>query len=411
MISMQSNRELISWNQVPVSKKEEVLAKKASVSFSAETSLSEKIQRIFNGAMFFIVGAKILTLIPGIATAGAKLGAMAFAAIGATSVLQIPLVITIAAVATKIIVAIAFILVIRKILAIAVWHIVYPVVMDSYYNKEITDQDRWKEFEILSQKNSECRRITLNKSGISYDAFAVEHASTKGNGKWAIIAGGNGWIGDRCLSYCAKDFIPYGFNILYVNGPGVGRSTGFPTSYSIGAGQEAGLQFLEKAVQAKTILMYGTSLGGGAQSEAIQSHKEFKKGINYIVWSHATFDKLSNVASSLVTGFAKYIFFLLGVELNGIKGAKRLQELGIRHIVTQNNLDATFVKEFEEKGTDGVIWNKDSLYIGLRKAGFEDQNRIKFYLDPKMKHNGDLPLSMKAKLVTDIADFVAHPLT
>lgn len=37
---------------------------------------------------------------------------------------------------------------------------------------------------------------------------------------------------------------------------------------------------MEKAVKAKTILLFGTSLGGGAHFEAIQNH-QFNKEIYY----------------------------------------------------------------------------------------------------------------------------------
>ena len=79
----------------------------------------------------------------------------------------------------------------------------------------------------------------------------------------------------------------------------IGRSSGFPTSYSIGAGQEAGLQFLENGIGAKKIIHYGMSLGGGAQAEAILSHEFKTEEIDYIVWTDRSFDKLSNIASSL----------------------------------------------------------------------------------------------------------------
>lgn len=398
------HNKLITWDQVEISKEPEVKAKKALQTFYAENTLTENVQRFVNGMAFFIAGAKLVSLLPAVTPALINWGAMAITSLGASSLLQNPTLLKVIPLATQMIVALAFIQVVRKILAVAIWHIVYPAV---FFGRQ--DNERWEQFKSLANDNCDCRRIALNKSGIDYDAFAVEPASTKGNGKWVIVAGGNGWTGEDSLEYCVRDFRAHGFNTLFINGPGVGRSTGFPTSYSVGAGQEAGLQFLEKVVNAKTILLYGTSLGGGAQSEAIQNHS-FKKEINYIVWSHVTFDKLSNVASSLVIGIAKYIFFLLGIEANGVKGAKRLQELGIRHIVTQHNRDNSFKDPFNDKGSDGVIHNRDSLYIGMRKADIVDQDRVKFYLSPDMDHNDDLPVKILQSLYGDISYFVANPL-
>lgn len=398
------NNKLITWDQVAAAQELEVKAKKAVQTFYAETTLTEKIQRFVNGMAFFIAGAKLVSLLPGVIPAMLKWGEIAFTALGASSILQNPTLLKLIPLVTQIIVALALIQVVRKVLAVAIWHAVYPAVFSGHQ-----DNKRWEQFKSLANDNCDCRRIALNKSGIDYDAFAVETRSTKGNGKWVIVAGGNGWTGENSLEDCVKDFEAHGFNTLFVNGPGVGRSTGFPTSYSVGAGQEAGLQFLEKEVKAKTIILYGTSLGGGAQSEAIQNHS-FKKEINYIVWSHVTFDKLSNVASSLVIGIAKTIFFLLGIEANGVKGARRLQELGIRHIVTQNNRDDSFKDPFNDKGSDGVIHNRDSLYIGMRKANIIDRDRVRFYLSPNMDHNGGLPWKIQQSLHGDIQQFVANPL-
>lgn len=408
MIRNNSNpTEFINWNDVPVATENETVAAKAPYTFFAETTLSEKIWRIFNAAMFGIVGIKLLTLIPGVGPAALNLGAMAFAAIGGASLLQIPAVLTIAAVAPKVIVALAIILVIRKVLAVAIYHIIYPAVSVSYANK--FDTERWGMFALLNREGYECRRIALNKSGIDYDSFAVSHPNN-GNDQWAIVAGGNGWIGEESLYDCAIKMYKLGFNVLYVNGPGVARSTGFPTSYSIGAGQEAGLQFLEKAFQPKTMLLYGTSLGGGAQSEAIVSHAEFKKAINYIAWSDRTFDTLSNTVRHLITILAKPVFFLLGIELDNLAGAKKLQELGIAHIITQNSQNGNGNEAIDEEGSDDVIPNRASLYVGLRKTGSQDPVRVRFHVHPAIRHNEDFPWGFDAAVNQDVEHFVQNPL-
>lgn len=404
LINNLDNTIINNWIDVKKPTEDEIKANRAPITFFAETSLSEKIQRVFNDAMFVISGAKCLTLIPGL-TAGLKFGGV-IAGLSSTSLMQIPLIATIAAFAPKVIILLAFTVVIRKILAVAICYIVYPATL---MNKKELDSVRSMMFDKLIQQQYECRRIALNKSGIDYDAFAIEHKTTKNNKQWVIVAGGNGWVGEWCIENCAKQFSPLGFNVLYVNGPGVGRSSGFPTTYAIGAAQEAGLQFLEKSVDAKTILLYGTSLGGGAQAEAILNHSEFKKEINYMVWSHVTFDKLSHAASSMVTHLANPLFFLLGIELDGIAGGQKLKELGIRHIITQNS-QAKGNWEICEKGTDGVIPNIASLHVGLNKAGVYDIGRMKFHLDPAMPHNGALSLKIMEKVNEDIKYYIDNPL-
>lgn len=400
------------WSDVAISPKEDVVAPQAALKFYATASFADKVQRIFNGMTFLLAGAKILSLISPLNSAASALATKGFAAIGATGFLQNPSVAAITALAPRIIGTLALILVVRKVLAVLVYHIIYPAVLDSRSYIEALDRQRWNTFRTLGNEGFESRRVALNLSGIDYDAFTFEHKDTKGNAQWVIIAGGNGWIGESACLSCAEEFKDLGFNVLFVNGPGVGRSTGYPTNYSIKAAHEAGLQFLEDAVQAKKILLYGTSLGGGAHSEAIKSHHFKTKNIDYLVWSDRSFDTLSNAASALVTSLAKVAFFLLGIELNGIVGARKLEEHAITHIVTQHSmiigqhgvlpLDEVFVDD----ASDGVIHNKISLYVGLKNAGFRDSARLKCYGGPGVNHNGSMSSTIMDLVKQDIDAFL-----
>ncbi len=406
------------WSDVPLSKQNEVLADKAVLTFSASTSTSEKMGRIFNDAMFSIVALRALVSISSLIGATSAISNWSFTTLNIAALTQFPIVVKISLIAPQIILTVALVIVIRKILAVAITHIVYPATIMSYMNKQEINSDRWESFNELNNQKFECRRVALNKSGMNYDAFVIEHETTKDNDQWVVIAGGNGWIGESAILTCVKQFKNLGFNILFVNGPGVGSSSKFPTTYGIGAAQEAGLQFLEKVVKAKKILLYGTSLGGGAQAEAIQSHT-FRKNIKYMVWSDRSFDTLSHAASEMVLYIAKPIFFLLGIQLNGIAGAKKLQKLGIKHIVTQR-CDTNYPNSIlpnngpiSEHGTDGVIPNKASLYVGLRKAGIQDSPRMKFYGNPWVGHNGPLPAQVNVHVWQDIREFLSdnNPVT
>ncbi len=356
----------MAWNLVPATtKKEEILASRAPLKFSAETTLKEKVKRVFNICLFAGVAAVKLSRISGYLPVVAKMAA-----------------------AQPLIYNIALALVIRKVLAVVVSHIVYIATIPSYVEK--FDRNRLGAFIFLQGNKFTCRRIALNKSGFNYDSFAVEHNP---KAPWALLAGGNGWIGEGCIYPMANEFKKMGFNILFVNGPGVARSSGFPSSYSMGAAQEAGLEMLETVVKAKKILLYGTSLGGGAQAEAICRH-DFKKDVKYMVWSDRSFDKLSNAASKMVLSIAKPLFYILGVELDGVAGAKRLKELKITHLVTQNYKGKIegdtlpYEGDLVDSGSDGVIPNAASLYTGLRRAGIVDKERIKFFGSPELCHNG-----------------------
>lgn len=410
--SSQSGKQL-SWEEAPLTTSEEAGKSHASLSFAAKTSTSEKIQRIFNGLVFFIAGAKLLTVIPFVSNATSKIHNNYFSLINKTPLTQIPALLKITNAASKVIVSIALILAIRKIAAVVINFIVYPAAIKSLFIN--FDNRRFEQFKTLENAEYVCKRITLNKSGINYDAFAIEHNDPKirQNNHWVVIAGGNGWIGEGCIGLCIDEFSKNNLNILYVNGPGVGRSSGFPTRYSIGAGQEAALQFLENVVKAKKIILYGTSLGGGAQAEAILNHKEFKKDIDYMVWSDRSFDTLSNAASGMITRLLKPLFFVLGIELDGVKGAKKLEQLNISHIITQNNDQnpqeeniLSLNKEIESTGTDDIIPNNASLFVGLQKAGLKDSNQIKCYGNNNVSHNHYLGRDILELVNQDIANFL-----
>ena len=172
---------------------------------------------------------------------------------------------------------------------------------------------------------------------------------------------------------------------------------------------------LEKAIGAEKILMYGLSLGGGAQAEAIKSHHFKKDNHSYLAWSDRTFDTLSHAASQMVTKWVKPLFFILGIELDGVGGAQKLQELDIKHIVVQNSeaVDQDgalpLTGEIHEEGTDGVIPNPPSLYVGLRKAGMKDSDHLKCYGGPSIDHNALLPKQITDLIEADIQAFVAAP--
>ena len=417
--SSQSGKQL-SWKEAPLTTPEEAGKSHASLSFAAKTSTSEKIQRIFNGLIFFIAGAKLLTIIPFVSNATSKIHNNYSSLINKIPLTQFPALLKITNAAPKVIVSIALILAIRKIAAVAINFIVYPAARESLFaDKEFFDKARSENFKNLNDDGYLCKRIALNKSGINYDAFAIAHNDLEIRQKnhWVMIAGGNLMIGEEWIVSLVNQFSKKNLNILYVNGPGVGRSSGFPTRYSIGAGQEVGLQFLENVVKAKKIILYGTSLGGGAQAEAILNHKEFKKDVNYMVWSDRSFDTLSNAASSMITRLLKPLFFVLGIELDGVKGTKKLEQLNISHIITQNNDQnpqeeniLSLNKEIKSAGTDGVIPNNASLFVGLQKAGLKDSDRIKCYGNNQINHNGQLPRDVSELVNKDIENFL-NPTT
>lgn len=380
-----------NWNLIPKAEYVDLMAAESRYKFVASTSTKEKMMRAFNICVFAL---------PLVALTGVKLPFAATLVVGA-----------------------ALILAVRKVLEAAIGHIVYPVVLESYIDSY--DKSRLHSFHEL--KGFSCRRIALAKLGYTYDSFAIEHDP---KAPWALVAGGNGWIGEEALCHVSSDFKKRGLNVLYVNGPGVARSRWFPTRYSMGAAQEAGLQLLEEVVKAKKIVLYGTSLGGGAQAEAICMH-QFKEGVQYLVWSDRTFDFLSNAAGDLAPrifglegsgakvfgSVVKGLFYLIGLELDSVAGAKRLKELDIRHIVTQNYIGVEegeyrlpYEGEIVDRGTDGIITDNSSLYLGIRRAGLTDgeslKDRLKLFGSNNVDHNGSLPVEVEKLVRGEIGRFI-----
>lgn len=368
-----------NWNTLQPTTGKEASQPKAALRFNAKTTLHEKITRLVNASIFLGYFAhklsarwplnSISTYLPLLNSIGNEIHTHVH--------LKNPVLNKIAHVASTV----AFLYICRKVLAVVISHIAYPATLRSYSDR--FDGRRELAFKNLSELGFLARRLTINKSGIDYDAFAIQ---AKKDHPWVIIADGNTGIGEESIEALTNAFNQMEFNILYVNGPAVGRSSGFPTSYSIAAGQEAGLQFLEEVVQTKKILLYGYSMGGGAQAEAILSHA-FKKDVEYMVWSDRTFDLLSNAASAIVTRLAKPLFFILGIELNGIAAAKRLEKFKIKHIVAQN----FFSRENLQQGTDHIIPNSVSLAYGISKAGLCTGDRLNLFGNNRVWHNEDLP--------------------
>jgi len=332
----------------------------------------------------------------------------------------------------------SLIIVARKIFSVIIHLIVYLAAPLSWFMTKCRNLNKQREVTIedLQKHGFDVTRVTLQKSGNTYDAFQITHTNNK-EGQWVQIAGGNAWIGEQLgpsiLLILAKQYIPLNLNILYINGPGVGRSSGFPTSYSIAAAQEAGMQYLE-VIGAQKILMHGISLGGGAQGEGIQLH-DFtfakQRNIKYMVWSDRTFSTLSSAAHAMVPEMFKFlpqaalksltflvrpIFYILGIELDGIKSAHRIKELELKQIVTQHSVlelqgnigILPHEGDIKDDGSDDIIPNKASLYVGLRKdKTFTDDKRIKFYGNSFVDHNSpSLPKEVQDHVEKEINEFM-----
>lgn len=301
-------------------------------------------------------------------------------------------------------------LIARKIVSIILGYIVYPAAALSFDKNFKKDLLNISNDQIKSLEGSNCtvRKISLWKSGAKYDAMLIAPNETKNNGKWSIHALGNGMAFEGSIESLSLENYLMGSNTLLINGPSVGESGGYPTHYQFGAPFESGLQFLEKEVKATHIIMKGLSLGGGMMGEAILQHDftvGLKQGVKYLSISDRTFDKISTIAGAilglgtLVEKTVQGIFYITGTELDGVKAAKKLSDLHIKHIIVQHNSP-------NNDGSDGIILDRTSLAYQLHKDPITFTDKV--YLEHNdMLHNEFLPWETQKSLNNEIEKFLS----
>ena len=189
------------------------------------------------------------------------------------------------------------------------------------------------------------RHIKLVKDGISYSGLLMGSPGTIENGKWVLQATGNAQPIEYSESYF-HDYQSTGYNLLMVNGPGVGRSEGTATAESLGHPQEIALTYLEQVIQATRIVLSGFSLGAGAISQAIKEHDFQFETTKYLVIQQMTFDSTANVAhkflshrntccTSCLAPIARCIIQWTGLNVDNTDASRRLLELEIPEVIIQ----------------------------------------------------------------------------
>lgn len=219
--------------------------------------------------------------------------------------------------------------------------------------RESIDQLRVDEAARLTAEGYVVRHLTLEKNGIPYSGLLLGHPDTLQNGKWILQACGNA----TTIEQTAQIIEPYsriGYNLLLINGPGVGRSDGLAIPRTIGEAQEVGISFLESAIEAQKIVIAGLSLGGAAIGEAIDQHTFNTEARDYLVIRQMTFGRVSDVAGNVFTRvptehqgcvtaalsvLASPLVHLLGCEMNNLDSSRKLLDLQIPEVVFQGGQD------------------------------------------------------------------------
>jgi hypothetical protein len=349
--------------------------------YEAETTVTDKATRIFNHFIFPVGLYGIYALATG------RTGVVAYASYLALG------------------------LVMRKVAATILGYLVYPATITSFSKskRNSLDQQAQEQTSSLRLEKFIVQKIPLYKSGTRYDAVHITHPDIIDDGNWTVNALGNCMAMERYYKSLAKENFANGCNTLLINGPSVVHSGGWPTRYQMGAGFKAGIRFLEQKVKAKCIVMHGFSLGGGMMGEAVLNHDFIegqKKGIRYLSITDRSFSRLSTLAGALISnnigkiagGIVKSIFYITGMELDGVAAARKLDQLGIQQIIIQHASQ-------KEDGSDGVILDRASLAYNLRKDSIIEN---KVFLESAFINHTDLllPEDIRHDLNCNIKEFV-----
>ncbi|HSX10132.1 MAG TPA: hypothetical protein VLF94_00225 [Chlamydiales bacterium] len=272
------------------------------------------------------------------------------------------------------------------------------------------DAQRLKMAEELSKKGFVVRHVCFDHNGTKLSGMAVIHPDHALNGKWVLQACGNFQPIEHYTDVMVEHYHKQNFNVLFINGPGAGRSEGMATPETIGAAQELGISFLETAVKAKKIALAGYSLGGAAMGLAILKHK-FKKPseVEYGAMRIMSFDRVSTVCRhryreviniESIKHLIKPLVEWAGCEMDSVEASKKLQKLNIPEVIIQRTDDAS---EFD---SDGVIPKEATLGLCLHQEGIVDKTKT-FIRLPGVGHLDVDPIALAT--LSALRDWDAPP--
>lgn len=180
--------------------------------------------------------------------------------------------------------------------------------------KAVTQGSPWK-----------LKRLTLQFDGIKIDTFIVGKPHTLENGRWMMVANGNGEFAED--GPCRNDYLELleeiGGNGIFFNYPGVEGSTGTPNKENMIKSCLLVIKFLEENINANKIVLYGHSIGGGVVSEASLVH-EFKDDKQYVIVKSRTFSTMEDAAASITNSpFLGKVSAAVGWNFDCVEGSKR----------------------------------------------------------------------------------------
>jgi len=173
------------------------------------------------------------------------------------------------------------------------------------------------------------KRISVEVDGYIIDAVVMGKEATLGNGRWMAAGFGNGeFYEHRLWRHDIKQVLTkIEGNAIYFNYPGVSASSSLPSRSAMAKAYAAMLAFLEdkeKGIGAREIIGFGHSIGGAAQSEALNMH-ELKEGIKYTFVKSRTFSDLGSTAGAMTCRPLGWLVRLLNWNMSCTKSSKALK--------------------------------------------------------------------------------------
>lgn len=253
------------------------------------------------------------------------------------------------------------------------------------------------------------KRLSVEVDGYTIDATIMGKASTFGNGRWVLASNGNGEfyeqkLEDREFKHILSEL--HG-NAIVFNYPGVGSSTRMPNRNAMAKAYRAMLNFLEdqnNGIDAKEIIGYGHSIGGGVQGDALLKH-DLKEEVKYVFVKSRTFSDLSTTVTDLMNSKVLGLLVkLFGWNISSVESSKKLQapEIIIQTAAVNSYSDISDLPDAIID--DGVISSEASLAKKLIEDG-DCPKENKYFMGIPEGHNDDL--SDPKFLVKKINDMLA----
>lgn len=212
-------------------------------------------------------------------------------------------------------------------------------VNDWKYSKDVAKQKREDFYNQFKDSKFKFKRICVEVNGLKTDAMIVGTQETFGNGRWILNSNGNASEFERELvcssdsptlessSGIGKKIMSLNASALLFNYPGKGFSEGFRERSTVTNAYRAMLNFVEdrqKGLAAKEVVLYGYSLGGVIQGEALDGH-ELKSGIKYVAVKRQAPADISSAARYMVGNWAEGAIKFFGWNISSINSSKNLK--------------------------------------------------------------------------------------